>query len=435
MNSIQQIRSGALSGARKIKISENLTVIPPELYQYAQTLEVLDLSGNALTSLPDEFSCFVNLRILFLSNNKFETFPDVLSTLPNLDIVGFKANQIKEIPEQSLSVSLRWLILTDNKIEVLPHSIGSCVKLQKVMLAGNKLRFLPDEMGLCRNIELLRISANEIHVLPEWLMSLPKLAWLAFAGNPCSFRSDAIKNQTDVISWNSLVIKEQLGEGASGNIYKAVLKDGALDIAVKIFKGAVTSDGLPTDEMKACIQAGPHQNLVAVRAVISGHPAHKEGLVMNLIPSDYYNLGLPPDFVTCTRDTFSAHQMFTINAIIRIARGIASVAIQLHEKGIMHGDLYAHNILVNEAHHPLFGDFGAATIFSINDTVLATQLEKIEVRAYGCLLEDLLNRAIKDSALQMNSLEDLKNQCMNENMESRPTFKNILQKLTAEFHK
>ncbi|HSY62165.1 MAG TPA: protein kinase, partial [Cytophaga sp.] len=197
---------------------------------------------------------------------------------------------------------------------------------------------------------------------------------------------------------------------------------------------AVTSDGLPIDEMNACIQAGVHPNLVSVRAVISGHPADKEGLVMDLISSGYRNLGLPPDFVTCTRDTFSVHQVFTINAVIRIARGIASVAIQLHKKGIMHGDLYAHNILVNEEYHSLFGDFGAATIFSIHDA-LASRLEKIEVRAYGCLLEDLLNRVIQDSEVEINYLQDLKNQCLHTNPESRPTFKNILEQLTAELNK
>lgn len=431
MHTLQQIRSGELRGATRIKLSENLTSIPQELYQYEDTLEVLDLSGNALTMLPAEFSRFTKLRILFLSNNKFDVFPQVLGTLPNLDMVGFKANHITEVPEQSLPVSLRWLILTDNKIPELPRSIGLCVKLQKVMLAGNNLRSLPDEMAFCKNIELLRISANKIQTLPLWLLSLPKLAWLAFAGNPCTFRSDESKKEIKAISWNSITIQEQLGEGASGIIYKAVLNASALNVAVKIFKGAVTSDGLPIDEMKACIQAGAHENLVPVKAVITDHPAHKEGLVMDLISSDYHNLGLPPDFITCTRDTFAADQVFTINAIIRIARGIASAAIQLHANGIMHGDLYAHNILVNKEYRPLFGDFGAATIFSSSDRMLSTCLERIEVRAYGCLLEDLLNRVVDDFVSEIGFLHELKNECLQDKMESRPTFKSILERLTV----
>ena len=435
MHTIQQLRSGELSNSTYIKISENLTVFPEELYRYTDTLEVLDLSGNALDSLPNDFIRFSNLRILFLSNNKFEILPSILGALPNLDIIGFKANQINDVPELSLPASLRWLILTDNKIKELPRSIGLCLKLQKVMLAGNDLHALPIEMALCRNIELLRISANKIKELPLWLMSLPKLAWFAFAGNPCSFQSDERKKKTNIIHWDSITIKEQLGEGASGVIYKAALKDSVLDVAVKIFKGAVTSDGLPIDEMRACIQAGLHYNLVPVKAIITHHPDHKEGLVMDLIPSNYSNLGLPPNFVTCTRDTFLLDQVFSIDEIIYIARGIAEVTIQLHDKGIMHGDLYAHNILVNAEYHALLGDFGAATIFPINDWNVASCFEKIEVRAYGCLLEDLLNRVAEDQESVKEYLVSLKNECVLENLELRPTFKSILERLSKVFNK
>ena len=435
MHTIQQLRSGELSNSTYIKISENLTVFPEELYRYTDTLEVLDLSGNALDSLPNDFIRFSNLRILFLSNNKFEILPSILGALPNLDIIGFKANQINDVPELSLPASLRWLILTDNKIKELPRSIGLCLKLQKVMLAGNDLHALPIEMALCRNIELLRISANKIKELPLWLMSLPKLAWFAFAGNPCSFQSDERKKKTNIIHWDSITIKEQLGEGASGVIYKAALKDSVLDVAVKIFKGAVTSDGLPIDEMRACIQAGLHYNLVPVKAIITHHPDHKEGLVMDLIPSNYSNLGLPPNFVTCTRDTFLLHQVFSIDEIIYIARGIAEVTIQLHDKGIMHGDLYAHNILVNAEYHALLGDFGAATIFSIHDLNVASCFEKIEVRAYGCLLEDLLDRVLTHQESEKEYLVSLKNECVLENMELRPTFKSILERLSKVFNK
>ena len=432
MHTIQQLRSGELFDSTYIKISENLSVFPEELYRYSDTLEVLDLSGNALDLLPNDFIRFSNLRILFLSNNKFEILPSILGALPNLDIIGFKANQIKDVPELSLPASLRWLILTDNKIKELPRSIGLCLKLQKVMLAGNNLHALPIEMALCRNIELLRISANQIQTLPMWLLSLPKLSWFAFAGNPCSFQSDERKKITNKISWDSITTKEQLGEGASGVIYNATLKDSILDVAVKIFKGAVTSDGLPKDEMKACIQAGLHCNLVPVQAIITQHPDHKEGLVMDLIPKNYTNLGLPPSFVTCTRDTFLLDQVFTIHEIIHIARGIAAVEIQLHEKGIMHGDLYAHNILVNSEYHALLGDFGAATIFSVNDLNVASCFEKMEVRAYGCLLEDLLNRVVEDSESLKEYLINLKNECLLEEIKMRPTFTSIFEKLTIE---
>ena len=66
--------------------------------------------------------------------------------------------------------------------------------------------------------------------------------------------------------WAALQLQAQLGEGASGVIHRAThLADGAAhDTAVKLFKGAMTSDGLPRSEMAASIAAGAHPNIVAI---------------------------------------------------------------------------------------------------------------------------------------------------------------------------
>ena len=58
------------------------------------------------------------------------------------------------------------------------------------MLAGNRLQALPAELAACRALELVRISANRLEALPDWLPALPRLAWLAFAGNPFDDRAE-----------------------------------------------------------------------------------------------------------------------------------------------------------------------------------------------------------------------------------------------------
>jgi serine/threonine protein kinase len=151
------------------------------------------------------------------------------------------------------------------------------------------------------------------------------------------------------IDWAELTLGEILGEGASGVIYQGLWTTqlGQKEVAIKIFKGEVTSDGLPADEMAAHLAAGCHDNLVNVLGKLSNEPQEKLGLVFSFIPPDYKSLGQPPDFDTCTRDTYSASASFSLPVILRIAIGIASAAAHLHGFGIMHGDLYAHNILVN----------------------------------------------------------------------------------------
>jgi serine/threonine protein kinase len=68
------------------------------------------------------------------------------------------------------------------------------------------------------------------------------------------------------------------------------------------------------------------------------------------------------------------------------------VARHLHAQGINHGDLYAHNILHCGEGRAVLGDFGAASFHPPGDPGAAEALQRIEVRAFGCLLEELVER-------------------------------------------
>ncbi len=124
MQTIDQLRSGELSGVQRLKLSCGLTHLPPEIFDLADTLEILDLSGNALSELPDDLYRLHKLRIIFCSYNQFIELPEVLGRCSELSMIGFKANKIRHVPAKSLPAKLRWLTLTDNEIEVLPQEIG-----------------------------------------------------------------------------------------------------------------------------------------------------------------------------------------------------------------------------------------------------------------------------------------------------------------------
>lgn len=436
MNTLEQLRTGKLAGSRRLNLSCGLREFPQEIFDLADTLEILDLSGNELTSLPDDLPRLHKLRILFCSDNAFTQMPEVLGRCSQLSMVGFKANRICSVPPAALPSALRWLILTDNQISELPPELGRCAQLQKLMLAGNQLQALPDEMAACSQLELLRISANRFTNLPEWLLDLPRLAWLAYAGNPCSAEIETAalaQNPIASIAWDKLQIRHKLGEGASGVIHQALWSEGAGEqVAVKLFKGALTSDGLPHSEMSSCISAGAHPNLIAVHGRIHGHPAQTDGLVMSLIDPDFTNLAGPPSLDSCTRDIYSAEASFTPAAIVRMALGIASAARHLHARGIMHGDLYAHNILYCGAGDALLGDFGAASFFAPQDGQRAQALQRIEVRAFACLLEEMLERcsASGDAGewqVILTTLAELQTRCAHSDTAARPLFAEIQQ--------
>ncbi|MEZ9288863.1 leucine-rich repeat-containing protein kinase family protein [Vibrio lentus] len=396
MHTLEQLKSGQLNGITRLQLSEGLTEFPLEILELADSLEILDLSGNQLSDLPEELSQLTNLRIIFASNNLFTHLPDVLGSLPKLEMVGFKTNQIKTVSEQSLPIQLRWLILTDNEIEVLPSSLGERPRLQKLALAGNKIQVLPESMENLSNLELVRLSANQLTEFPEFLIELPKLAWLAFAGNPFCKHPSSL-DSVPAVSSQCYSLNQVLGQGASGVISHANWLNRDFDfpqeVAVKVFKGEVTSDGYPHDELEACLQAGQHNNLV--KSIAQVDEENYLALVMELIPSNYYNLGLPPTLESCTRDTFNEGFELSIAQINSITEQMIDVFEHLHANTVCHGDLYAHNTLVNEQGQMIFGDFGAATIYGYLTEEQQQGIRRIEARALKYFIEDLLTVCAK----------------------------------------
>jgi hypothetical protein len=423
MHTLEELRAGHLAGARHLRLSCGLKEFPSEIFSLADTLEVLDLSGNALTALPDDLPRLHRLRIIFCSNNPFTHLPEVMGSCPSLTMVGFKSCQIRHVSPRALPPRLRWLVLTDNRIESLPEEMGS-LPLQKLMLAGNRLRALPASLAGCSTLELLRISANALPALPDWLTALPRLSWLAFAGNP--FCPSPAPAAVPPIAWSALTLGRQLGEGASG-----VISEGQHDgrpVAVKLFKGAVTSDGLPDSEMDACIAAAPHPNLIPVLGRVEGHPSGAYGLVLALIDPDYRVLAGPPSLDSCTRDVYPAGQRFDLPTVLRIARGIASAARHLHERGILHGDLYAHNILHCPQRGALLGDFGAASFYA---PAGAAGLQRLEVRAFGHLLNELATRCDAAAPASLAALAELAAECVDAPAQ-RPLFAEIESRLGVD---
>lgn len=435
MNTLQQLRNGELAGARRLQLNCGLTEFPREIFALADSLEILDLSGNALTALPDDLPRLHKLRVIFCSNNPFTELPAVLGRCPQLDMVGFKSCRIESVPAAALPEKLRWLILTDNVVAELPSAIGRCSRLQKLMLAGNRLTALPAELAECGNLELLRIAANRLTALPDWLFALPRLSWLAYAGNP--FCENLLAVAVERIDWAELTLGEKLGEGASGVIHRAGWQAGETTqpVAVKLFKGALTSDGLPQSEMHACLVAGEHPNLIPVLGRIAEHPDNVDGLVMALIGHGFKNLAGPPSLESCTRDVYVADPAFNLDATLRLAHGIAAAAAHLHAQGVAHGDLYAHNILHLEDGTALLGDFGAASPVDRENAAQALALQRIEVRAFGCLLEELLARCrpAVDSEKTAKMLADLQRRCADEKPEGRPLFAEIAASLGQLF--
>lgn len=386
----EQLHSGALRGARQIKLAAGLRELPRELFALVDTLEVLDLSGNQLSILPDDLTRFGQLRVLFASNNPFTELPRVLGRMPKLEMVGFKACQIRTVAADSLPPQLRWLILTDNQITELPDTLGERPRLQKLMLACNQLQTLPRGLAHSPRLELLRLAGNRFTALPPEVLAMPALAWLAMAGNPMTLGSEQQVLQANAAAaWRGKDLQRQelLGQGASGHIYRASPLHGGADVALKVFKAGQTSDGTPQSEMAAGLAAGQHPHLLTPLAVLQPDAdaacrTSELAMVLPLLPPGLQPLAGPPSLASCTRDVYAGDARFSEAAAQRMLAQVRSAVAHLHGQGMLHGDVYAHNILWNpDTGDAVLSDLGAASMLGELPASQRLQLQQMELRA------------------------------------------------------
>lgn len=351
---------------------QKLDALPDDFGACYPSLTLLNLGGNNLTSLPASFSQLRSLRILFFLGCQFSQFPTVLRDLPSLYMLSLKSNRLESIPEGALSPRLTWLILTDNRLRRLPDDIASLTGLRKLMLTGNLLSSLPDAITQCLNLELVRLSDNCLEALPAGMLQMPKLAWIALAGNPMapisssasetpgegggsnSFLPPGAPPRFVHLRYEDLELGEELGRGAGGVVTKAVWSPGRgagggqeafasggqgqqETVVVKAFNESGISDGRPENEQAAWASVpSPHPNTVACLCAFS---RPKLGVVFEYLPG-LVELGNPPNFDTCTRDTFKAGTSFSPDDVLLVAVGVAAAAAHLHAHGFAHGDMY-----------------------------------------------------------------------------------------------
>lgn len=147
-------------------------------------LEILDLKGNNLTSLPDGMSDMARLRILNLAENAIESIPVAeLATLPLSELI-LRKNKLSGAFVEGHGTSfpsLQSLDISCNQI----RSIGPNLELpmlHTLVMSMNRVQELPD-MSSWASLLTLTADENQISVIPESFLGLPKLRQVDFSGN------------------------------------------------------------------------------------------------------------------------------------------------------------------------------------------------------------------------------------------------------------
>jgi hypothetical protein len=411
-----------------------LTELPEAIAKFTALVK-LDVSHNSLLALP---ALPPSLETLFALGNPFETIPPSVAALPRLRMLSFKSCRLRGVGDVPLPTSLAWLILTDNMLTALPDWIGRLTRMRKLMLANNQLSGLPASMAAMRELELLRLANNRLAAIPSWLLQAPTLTWLAIAGNPCVASAPA-RASLATVKYAELELGPTLGEGTSSVVRRAQWR--GVTVAVKEYKAQLSSDGRNLDEVRAsCAVDHPHvlrwlgyveEGASAGEAASAQKASTSRWRLVGVLEwaPGFSSLGKPPSMATITRDTYAPKTAFSAGEIRAIAVGIAEALEHLHARGLAHGDLYAHNILWRRGataasgaarkhpHHPdddheeggaaaataaeaaataKLSDFGAAFYYGGLPAEQRVHFERMEQRAYGFLLEELLERHVGD---------------------------------------
>ncbi|XP_050221067.1 probable LRR receptor-like serine/threonine-protein kinase RKF3 [Mercurialis annua] len=229
------------------------------------------------------------------------------------------------------------------------------------------------------------------------------------------FRIDEIRTATMNFSRNFII-----GKGGFGNVYKGVLPDGS-EVAFKRFKNCSASgDATFAHEVKI-IASVRHVNLVALRGYCTA-TVNLEGH-QRIIVCDLMRNGSLYDHLFGSPGKLS----WPIRRKIALgtARGLAYLHYGIHP-AIIHRDIKASNILLDETFEPKVADFGLAKFNSQGMTHLSTRVagtlgyvapeyalygkltEKSDVYSFGVVLLELLSgkKAYENDGEEVSLLTD-----------------------------
>lgn len=405
----------------------NLTTIPTSI-QYAVNIKKLDVSGNPLSTFPNELKSCRKLDILFASKCAYIlSLPPVLGDMPSITRLGWRSGSLTSIDPNGLPPNLVHLILTDNKIESMDdvEIFEKLKNVRKLMLSHNGLRNFGGNGGVERlkSLELLRLGGNKLESIPDQLWTLPSLTWLTISGNPVTDAFKSTYGKPDLISlkMNDLErVGSVLGEGASGKV--SLFKWQGKEVAVKLIHG-VTSDGKAEDELSIYSAVGSNGLPNRVVGCLALLDDERKGVIMEPLPSNLEDFALPPTIVEVTADRWDRNNTPLTASFVKNSLQDALTALSfLHNHGISHGDFYAHNIKANPVTGRLYLlDFGA----SYFKGTFAKEAEKLEVRAYGVLVGELLLLLDPAESQLKSKLAALRDHCMNVQVSKRPTFSSL----------
>ncbi|XP_028790236.1 BRASSINOSTEROID INSENSITIVE 1-associated receptor kinase 1-like [Neltuma alba] len=385
--------------------NNNITGKIPAEFGNLTNLVSLDLYTNHISgSIPETLGNLKKLRFLRLNNNTLAgVIPMALTTVNSLQVLDLSTNKLEgDIPTNGSFQSFTELSFKDNpRLKPLnitpapisptpPPSSGNSATgaIAGGVAAAAALLFAAPAIALayCRKrrpqdyfFDVPAEEDPEVHL-----------------GQLKKFALRELQVATDNFSTKNI-----LGRGGFGKVYKGRLTDGSL-VAVKRLKEERTQGGeLQFQTEVEMISLAVHRNLLRLRGFCM---TPTERLLV-------YPFMANGSVASCLRDRPESKPPLEWPVRKRIALGSARGLAYLHDHcdpKIIHRDVKAANILLDEEYEAVVGDFGLAKLMNYKDTHVTTAVrgtighiapeylstgkssEKTDVFGYGVMLLELI---------------------------------------------
>ncbi|XP_010438169.1 PREDICTED: probable LRR receptor-like serine/threonine-protein kinase At4g30520 [Camelina sativa] len=399
---------GNLTNLRQVLLQNNNISgkIPPEL-GFLPKLQTLDLSNNKFSGdIPVSVEQLSSLLYLRLNNNSLSgPFPASLSQIPHLSFLDLSYNNLSgpvpKFPARTFNVAGNPLICRSSPPEICSGSIStSPLSVSLSSSSGGRSNRLAVALG---------VSLGFVAIL---ILALGSFCWyrkkqrrllilnlndkqeegLQGLGNLRSFTFRELHVSTDGFSSKNI-----LGAGGFGNVYRGKLGDGTM-VAVKRLKDINGTSGDSQFRMELeMISLAVHKNLLRLIGYCA--TSCERLLVYPYMPNGSVAFKL------------KSKPALDWNMRKRIAIGAARGLLYLHEQcdpKIIHRDVKAANILLDECFEAVVGDFGLAKLLNHADSHVTTAVrgtvghiapeylstgqssEKTDVFGFGILLLELI---------------------------------------------
>ncbi|XP_020589468.1 protein NSP-INTERACTING KINASE 3-like isoform X2 [Phalaenopsis equestris] len=408
---------GNISNLESVLLQNNAISGPiPSTVGRLEKLQTLDLSNNHFYgSIPDSLGGLTNLNYLRLNNNSLSgPCPDSLSNIKGLTLLDLSFNNLSgPLPK----LFARTFNIGGNPL-ICSKNLGNRSSCSSLSL--NPISYPPDDLKAqshhraMRSRQIIILFAASIGSL-LFVLLLVMLIWWHHRCNRQIFFDVNEQYESEVrlghlkrysfkelrIATNHFDSKNILGKGGYGIVYKGCLRDGTL-VAVKRLKdyNAIGGEVQFQTEVEM-ISLAIHRNLLRLYGFCTTE--NERLLVYPYMPNGSVSSQL--------REHIHGRPALSWSRRKGIALGTARGLLYLHEQcdpKIIHRDVKAANILLDEGFEAVVGDFGLAKLLDHRESHVTTAVrgtvghiapeylstgqssEKTDVFGFGILLLELI---------------------------------------------